>query len=388
MIYLSKIQEIESSLFSNRDYMSLAGLNDGILGFSLFYYCHHLLTKEETSFDKMIYFIEEALNRLNSDYKSHKVKEEIVEIGIYLLFLLEKGLLDEEEIKETLDVFDGIIEDFVYSKIKIEDLDYTIGSLKAGVYFLKRNSKKSIIVLDVILDTIERLAIKSDKGIYWKFKLRNEEIPKAELGLGHGISGIILFLLQSIELGFYKGRAQKLVHEALNFLISQKRESGINLFAINAFENEYFDYNNLSYGDIGIGYTLLRSGEVLNVPFYQEESLKILKNAARYRDEKKQFIRDANIVYGASGLYSFFNYIYKLTNEKVFYEAKDYWFSKILEFGEQDEENKWAGFQTYFNSVYDFAQLGFTQGISGIGIALISESIGDNKEYLQFLNYN
>lgn len=388
MIYLSKIQEIENNLFSNRDRMSLAGLNDGILGYSLFYYRHHLLTNEEASFDKMIYFIEEALNRLNSDYKSHKVKEEIVEIGIYLLFLLEKGLLDGEEIKETLDVFDGIIEDFVYSKIQIEDLDYTIGSLKAGVYFLKRNSKRSVVIIDVILDAIERLAIASDKGVYWEFKLRNNEIPKVELGLGHGISGVILFLLQSIELGYYEKRSRNLVHDALNFLISQKKESGVNLFAINAFENEYFDYNNLSYGDIGIGYTLLRSSEVLNVPFYKEVSLKVLKNAAAYRDDKRQFIKDANVVYGASGLYSFFNYIYKITNDKVFYEAKNYWFSKIIEFGEQDNDNKWAGFQTYFNSVYDFAQLGFTQGISGIGIALISESIGDNKEYLQFLNYN
>ncbi|MFK7048524.1 Lanthionine synthetase C-like protein [Flavobacterium columnare] len=384
----SKIKSIEKSLYLNKENISLVGLNDGIIGYSLFYYYHYLLTNEEESYNKMVLFLENALEKLNEKYESYKVKIEIIEIGKYLLFLIEKGLIEKSHIENHLEVLDEVILDYLYEKINERDLDSAVGLLFAASYFLERNTEKTPKIIEEIVNLIEQTKFEDTYGIYWQFKLRNAKSPKVELGLGHGVAGVITFLLQLIKCGFEKNRAESLAIKALDFLISKKREKGINLFTINAFENETLDYNNLSYGDIGIGYTLFKAGEILLNKKYKELGLEILKNAAKYKDDNQTFIKDANIIYGSSGLFSVFNFLYTKTGIEIFNESKKYWLNKTLEFGEKDKEMKWAGYQTYFNSTYDFAQLGFSQGISGIGTALISNQIENDTDFLTFFNYN
>jgi len=385
---LTTIKEIEQKLSYHKDSITLLGVSDGLLGYSLFYYYHFLLTHDEISFNKIIYYLEKAIGKLDESYQSHKVQIEIIEAGLYLLFLNENNLLDIEEVEDILNVFDQTIETFLIKKIAENDLDYTIGALRAGLYFKQRNNFKSKNLLKSVLDSIEKLSIIRNDNCYWNFPLRNSEKPKIEIGLGHGVCGVIIFLLQLYESGFEKEKCIYFIEKATHFVLNQKRENGISLFKINAFEEDFLDYNNLSYGDIGIGYVLLRVGQTLNKQSIKEEAIKILENASMYRDESELFIRDANIIYGASGLYSIFSLLYELTENEKFLESKKYWLNKTLSFNKKDDKKEWAGFKTYFNGAYEFAQLGFSQGIAGIGIALITKEMGISSDYLKLLNYN
>lgn len=388
MIAISKIEEIEKGLISNRKSIELIGVSDGILGLALFYYYHYLFTNNENSFEKIIVFLEEALNKINENYKSHKVQLEIIEIGLFLIFLNEKDILDNEQTEYFLTQLDDIIEDYLLKKITEKDLDYTVGLLKAGYYFVKRNNPTKKDLLYKCLDVIKDLSITDNDLTYWKFPLRNQDNPKIELGLGHGVAGVILFLLQLYHIDFEKEQCLRILETGIKFILSQKKTEGITWFANNAFDDEVIEYNNLSYGDIGIGYVLYKAGVILKSDIYKQEGLLILENASKFRDENRVYIKDANIIYGAAGLYSVFNFIYQLTQVNIFLETSDYWYNKIFDFGNEDQEKKWAGFNTYFNGDYEFAQLGFSQGIAGIGIAIISKEMVQNNDYLNLLNYN
>ena len=62
---------------------------------------------------------------------------------------------------------------------------------------------------------------------------------------------------------------------------------------------------------------------------------------------------------------------------------------KIVSYGLEKGNNdtQWAGYNTYYNGIYDFAQLGISQGILGIGLTLLCKELNVTNEYLNFLNF-
>lgn len=383
---ISKTDDIKKCIEENEKKIEYIGLSNGFLGLSYYCYYDFLYTNNETSVQKMIYYIEKSIKTINEEYSSPFPQIEMIEMGLYLVYLYEQELLDED-IEGYLLELDEIIETYLLKKLEEGDLDNTVGFLKAGYYFIQRNNTDKNHLLHKILDRIENLCITDEDLCYWKFTLRNSENPTVELGLGHGVTGVISFLLHLFKKDIQKERCVRLLHSSINFVLSQEDKSDINWFPINAFENKKLGYHNLSYGDIGIGYVLYNAGEILGNKNYREKALLILENAAKFKDEERVHIKDANLIYGASGLCSVFNLLFGLTkNEKMLF-AREYWHNKIMEFTDYTNPN-WAGFNTYFNGAYEYAQLGFSQGITGIGITLLADEMDMNNDYLSFLNYN
>ncbi|MDR6763868.1 hypothetical protein J2Y38_004092 [Flavobacterium sp. 2755] len=384
---LIKIDEIQKSIAKSEDLINYIGYSDGILGFSLFYYYEYLYSAKEKSLQTAVYYLEQSMSKLDENYKSPNPQIEIIEIGLYLMFLYKKGILSDD-ILDYLDDLDDVIEANLLKKIDEGDLGYTAGLLKVGYYFVKRENNNRNHLLHKILDRIENLSLFEGDLRYWKFYFRNPKNPYVELGLGHGVAGVVSFLLHLFKAGIETERCELLLNSSIAFLLSQNNKSGVNWFPVNAFENDSYQYHNLSYGDIGIGYTLYKAGQILKNKNYCKEALLILENAAYFRDEDREYIRDANLVYGASGLYIVFNLLYDLTQSDKILCARDYWYNKILEFGNETDSTDSAGYNTYFNGIYDYAQLGFSQGIAGIGMALMAQEIKIDNDYLSFLNYD
>jgi hypothetical protein len=384
---IEKINSIKKCINKNEANIDFIGYSNGKLGFSLFYYYEHLLVKKDESLQRAVSYIEQSMSSLDENYISPNPQMEIIELGLYLMFLYRKGLLCKD-IEMYLRDLDDVIEIQLLKKIEEGDLDFSIGFLRAGYYFIKReNSDKNYLLLKII-DAIESLSILEGDSRYWKFILRDPLNPLVELGLGHGVIGVISFLLHLYKNKIERGRCKILLDSSIAFVLSLVKKSVFNWLRLNAFQKDKYEYQNLSYGDIGIGYTLYKAGQILENKSYCTEALLILENAASFRDVDKKYIRDANLVHGASGLYSVFNLLHDLTNSDEILLARDYWYKTILEFEDNSNNPNWAGFNTYFNSMYEFAQLGFSQGIAGIGIALMTKEINCGNDYLSFLNYD
>ncbi len=383
---IQKTDDIKKCIEENEGVMEYIGLSNGMLGLSFYYYYDFLYTTRETSLQKMISYIEKSIATLTEDYLSPFSQIEIIEMGLYLIYLYEQELLDKD-IESYLLELDEIIQAFLLKKIEEGNLDNTAGILKAGYYFIKRENNNKNHLLYQVLQTIENLSISDGNFKYWNFTFRNPDNPTVELGLGHGIAGVISFLLHLFQKNIQKEHCKKLIDSAIDFLLSQENRLGINWFSTNAFENKKLEYQNLSYGDIGIGYVIYKAGEILDRKHLSERGLAILENAAKFKDEERTHIKDANLIYGASGLCSVFNLLYDLTkNEKMLF-AREYWHNKIMESNDYTNNN-WAGFNTHFNGAYEYAQLGFSQGIAGIGITLMADEMDITNDYLSFLNYN
>ncbi|NIF05875.1 hypothetical protein F3J23_10525 [Chryseobacterium sp. Tr-659] len=382
------ISEIEECIRKKDSVLTSIGLNNGILSASMFYYYHYLMTQETKSLELVTYYIEKSLSTLTEDYKSFHFNDEIRELGLYILFLKNQGILDQD-IDSLLENIDEILEQILIQKMEKGDLDLTSGFPSIAKYFVLRNLEDKKHLIYKTLDKVTELS-KSDKnGNYWMFDLRNTENPYVELGLGHGVTGVISYLLFLYKNNIYTDQSLELIHSGLSFIWSCKENGAenISLFPFNAFEKIYVDYHNLAYGEIGIGYTFYNAGILLNEKDYCDKGLHILLHTTNFKDADKSAIMEAGLVYGSAGLSALYKNIYHLTKHDAFLEAKEYWHDHLLEY-KKEENGKWAGFKAYYNSEYDSINMALGQGIAGIGVTLMSNIIKTDHNYVSFYNYD
>ncbi|CAL2086384.1 lantibiotic biosynthesis protein [Tenacibaculum sp. 190524A05c] len=359
------------------------GVSNGLLGKSLFYYYNYLYTQKEEWLEKSIGLIEDSLEMLTDNYTSISPQKDIIEAGIYLNILFKNNVL-ANEVEFILNDLSSLIDEIFINQLKDENLDSITGVFAPIQYYFvseKISNEKLNQVLDLVIDK----AIENENQAYWLFDLRSPENSYVELGYNHGVAGVISFLIDCYAHNVRKEECKNLISKGLNFLEKHLDRDHTSWFPQTANKNNKLQYHNLSYGDLGIGYTFYRAGNALKNSYWTELGIEILENAAEYKDDNDSHIRDANMIYGASGLYAFFDMMYRLTSKNAFKESKDYWFQKILDKG--NNNTVWAGYDTYYNGIYDFAQLGISQGILGIGLTLLCKELDIKNEYLNFLNF-
>jgi hypothetical protein len=382
------ISEIEECIRKKDAVLTSIGLNNGILSASMFYYYHYLMTKETESLQLVTYYIEKSLSVLTEDYKSFHFNDEIRELGLYIIFLRQQGILDDDT-DSLLENIDEILEEILIQKTEKGDLDLTSGFPSVAKYFVLRNLDDKKYLLQKTLDKVIELAKSHESGSYWVFNLRDTEDPYVELGLGHGVTGVVNYLLFLYKNNIYNEESLQLIHNGLSFIWACKENDAenINLFPFNAFEDIYIDYHNLAYGEIGIGYTFYNAGILLNQKDYCDKGLQILLNTTKFKDADQSAILEPGLIYGSAGLSALYKNMYNLTQHDAFLEAKDYWHQHLLQY-KNNENSSWAGFSAYYSKQYDSIHMALGQGITGIGIHLMTDMIKTNHDYVSFYNYD
>ncbi len=379
---METLEKIQDCLQQNTDLNGI-GISNGVLGKSMFFYFNYLYTNDDKWLELSISLIEESLEKLTDNYTSISPQNDIIEAGIYLNTLYKNGVLSKE-VEFILNEFKDLIDEIFFARLKEENLDSITGIFAPLQYYFSTETVEKE-KLNQVLDLVKAKAIENDNQAYWLFDLRSPENAYVELGYNHGVAGVVSFLIDCYLNNVQKEECEVLITKGLNFLEKHLDRESVCWFPQTTDRNNRLYYHNLSYGDLGIGFTFYKAGEVLKNLYWSSLGLDILENAAQYTDENEKYIRDANMIYGASGLYAFFDMMYRFTNKTSFKESRDYWYSKILEKGNNDTQ--WAGYNTYYNGIYDFAQLGISQGILGIGLTLLCKELNVTNEYLNFLNF-
>ena len=212
------IIEIEKSISDNYDVFTSMGVVNGLAGVSLFYY--YLDNKELT-----ISFIEKAIEGLNDSYQGTNIVEDIIDIGKLLNFYEEKGILTSDDINFYFENYDSIVEELLMDSLKEDNLSPVSGILKYANYFIYRtkySDKDCSCLFSEILDKIEKLSHKDERtgGIYWISNVERDGRKLIELGIKHGVMGIIDHLVSLYKIGFQKERVLGLIVGGLKYISS------------------------------------------------------------------------------------------------------------------------------------------------------------------------
>jgi lantibiotic modifying enzyme len=375
------VHRIARSLASPANSLPAFGYSKGVLGQVLFWSYYAYFADDSTAQERVKTLLVESVQRVTQPYAGHSFTKELAEFGIFLEYANANSLV-ELDTNALLTGPDQLLAATMTDALNRRDFDPYTGALGPGYYFLSRAASQESArqVIDQLVVGLHRIAVADEVGhLYWPSQLFGDN--RVYLGLSHGSAAILLFLCRAIELGIQVDLASGMVQRAVGFLLvhQQNYQQIGSFFPDIVHEKPAQSRLGLCYGDMGVAYSLLRAGQVLNDHLIEEEGLAVFTFSATRRSPAESGIRDAGILYGASGTALLFDKAYELTGQPELDEAARHWYDRIPDFATHD--NATAGYQGVFNQHFPHTNVGFMEGIAGIGATLIKSTQRDTYSF-------
>jgi len=299
-------------------------------------------------------------------------------VGWLLMYLNKIDILDTE-IDDFFGDVDLYLSDHLDKMLSDHNYDLLHGAMGIALYFLKR---KKFDEVNKVIDYLYLNAVSGNGEFKWSRFEKVYEKDIYDLGLAHGIAGILHFLskcaLQNVNydlckemisggIAFYRNNIQD--DDELGSYYSNY------MFCEDYNERKDMHFSRLAwcYGDLGILYTLYKIAKTFN----DGESMGIfeamlLKSACRKEFEQTR-VEDIGLCHGSSGVGVLYQSLFMESGNRVFKEAGDFWLSKSLgqmysSGGDKDQLTQ-PGLNDHPKELL--------KGLAGTGIFLLSQSFCD-----------
>lgn len=254
-----------------------------------------------------------------------------------------------------------------------------------GMYLIERLPHPNATeLIGRVLDRLEETVEESPAGCTWHTHPRwipvwqREGLPEGchNLGVAHGMPGVIGFLAEAQRAGLSDPRIPRLAEGAVRWLLGQRLPAGgSSVFPslIAPGQEPEPTRSAWCYGDPGIAAVLLSAARSFDRQDWAEEALAVARLAARRPLEEVRAM-DAGLCHGAAGLAHIFLRIYQATGDPEIRDAALTWLGRTLDMRKpgtgcggylvwasegEPGTNRWAG------------EPGLLVGTTGIGLALL-----------------
>jgi lantibiotic modifying enzyme len=265
------------------------------------------------------------------------------------------------------------------------DYDLLGGLAGFGVYALERIDRPSARrCLEAVVDRLDETAETLGDKVTWF--TRPELLPPRHLeknpngyynlGVAHGVPGVIGVLADAVRLGIRPEKARPLLEGAVRWVLSHQL-SGRHGARYPAFVTPGVEPSPARlawcYGDPGIAAALLYAARAAGVQEWEHAALDIALHAATAAVEHAG-VQDAGLCHGAFGLAHLYNRIYQSGGGEPFADAARLWYRQGLDL--RRPERGIAGFETWeFGPDMKLGWVtdpGFLTGVVGVGLALLA----------------
>jgi hypothetical protein len=254
--------------------------------------------------------------------------------------------------------------------------DLVSGLVGLGVYFLERDSARSHHGLAAVLDRLGDMAMEDEAGIFWRTEAhhlprsaqKRRETPYVDLGVAHGVPGVIGLLSHCMLRGRQVEPARRLLDRCLPWFRHQGRkgEHSIYGYAVGKPEATRLAW---CYGDLGISRVLYLAGRASENEALVEESVSLARSTLAW-SEGEDGIVDLSLCHGAGGVGHIYSRFFFDTGLSEFRQGALKWFSYCTPrdegrlsgawHRESSGEWEWSGEDT------------FLEGAAGVGLALLA----------------
>lgn len=202
-----------------------------------------------------------------------------------------------------------------------------------------RPSAASEPLMRAILEQLERLARPMPTGIAWHTsptllpKWQRELAPDGyfNLGLAHGIPGVVAILARYIAAGVEVERARTLLEGALAYLrsVAGPRTGSRYPTWLASQRQEAEPRVAWCYGDLGVAVAVMSAAIATGRDDWRDEALDLAHGMAARSFEASQVV-DAGLCHGAAGVAHLFNRLSQATGDAVLARAADTWITRTL----------------------------------------------------------
>jgi lantibiotic modifying enzyme len=216
--------------------------------------------------------------------------------------------------------------------------DLIQGLVGFGVYALERLPRPAAIAcLERVVDRLAETAEHQGDGLTWWTNPAwlpaetREQFPRGyyNLGLAHGVPGVIALLGQVCTAGVAVARARPLLEGAVSWLLANQGPGGF-AHCVVAEEPDKPARLAWCYGDPGVAAALLGAARCVKEPARERQALAIARRATQ-RPPADAGVVDAGLCHGAAGLGHLFNRLYQASGEPWLAQAARSWLARTLE---------------------------------------------------------
>jgi lantibiotic modifying enzyme len=222
--------------------------------------------------------------------------------------------------------------------------DLVTGLAGHVVYALERlQSEADISLLEAVINQLADMAVQSPPGVSWWTPPALMSLAEQQsftdgffnLGLAHGLPGVIAVLALTYAAGVARKRVRPLLQQATGWLLAQRNPIGaascFGNFARTVTGPPLWSRVAWCYGDLGLAAALYLAGAAVGERAWEEEAVEIARLSAK-RAPERSGVCDAPLCHGAAGNAHIFNRFYQATRDPLFADTARYWFNRTLEY--------------------------------------------------------
>jgi lantibiotic modifying enzyme len=393
------ITDIEVDIDANfeligRQTSNKISLYSGFTGVALFYGYLAKHTNDDSYYEKCQKTIDYCIENLNSTIQP-SLYGGFTGLAWTLRHLINMDVFDSDSLS-SLGLIDPIIDKSTELFIKEKHYSLMYGLIGIGIYYLEQIESKAntqnapFLHLQKIVISLNEMAIENGDSIFWidyaSTISKKSTTPIYNLGIPHGITGIMCFLSKVFEIGIEKEKIIHLLKGCVKWLLKQKN----NFYNISYYPplvgvsySPHLTRLAWSYGDLCSALALLKVAKVLEDEILEEEALSTalittqrnLRTSNIYTKVEKDFnYLDIGLCKGTSGgiiLYSNLNEHFK--NDEL-RKVQNFWID--LSIKSKNKIGGLGGYKAYVSVDGEAGEwrndLSFLDGVSGFGLTLIS----------------
>ncbi|MES1244440.1 MAG: lanthionine synthetase C family protein [Acidobacteriota bacterium] len=387
------IEEIERSLLDQLDQLdeeASPSLSGGLAGQAVFFaYLDAARGGSGPASDAALDAIGRSVDALGETVLPPSLYSGFSGIGWAVEHLTRRFFESDEDLCSAID--DGLRELLSISGQRL-NFELISGLSGYGVYLVERLSNPAAgpaaaELLGRILDLLEESAESSEDGLTWWTvpewmpTWQREIMPAGSynLGVAHGIPGVLGFLAAARRGGFEDPRLPGLADGLVRWLLGRRLGRDGGAFPAHFVPGQPAEPTRTAwcYGDPGVAAVLLSAARSFGRPEWEEEALALARASAR-RSEQAARTVDAGLCHGTAGLAHLWNRFYQATGDPELGEAALAWIRRTLD--QQRPGKGVAGFLTFVAGPSGDARSegvwkgepGLLVGSAGIGLALLA----------------
>jgi lantibiotic biosynthesis protein len=353
--------------------------NDTFLGGKLgsaFYYFHAFKVTHQKKYaalaEKLVAEVFDSLNSDSPRLVGAAFSSGGAGLGYTVNYLSGNGLLDFD-VDTELEELDKYLVNTAASQMAEDSIDYLHGALGVVHYLAARKPNPLVAAqLDMLVEKLCNRAVKDEAGTWFRnYIMKADDKESANFSLSHGLSGILLILINVYPHSVHQALIEKTVRDGIRFIVKHKMDIDYAAGQYNFFPfiikqpvEELTAPPRLAwcYGDLNEVLLFYRAGNLLNEQQYLQLGDLIGLSSLMRKEETSTMVTDAHFCHGSSGLAQFYKALYKERGLKQYLEGYEYWIEQTILLLDKDLEK-----ELYAGKEHDYLE-----GLLGVAFTLLS----------------
>ncbi|MBS1601486.1 MAG: lanthionine synthetase C family protein [Bacteroidetes bacterium] len=349
-----------------------ATLMYGKFGLSLLNAYVYRYSNDQKFFSSFNSIIEDSLDMLSLQESDFSFGKGYAGFAWCLQHLVTEQYLDAD-IDELLSDVSDLLLSFADENLESGDYDFMLGGLGPAIYLLERARTGYVDpYLSRVVAHLRRLAISPARGEYYWEQIIHDGPRRVNLGIAHGIPGLMVIISKCYRLGIQREICRDLVGGAWTYLQRNQFVDGRSCFSYSISEGQFQGETALRwcYGDIGISIALLLAGQNMGWQQLSSEGIRIGLRCVQRLDNELSFVEDAHICHGVGGIAHVLNRMYQYTGLEPFRSGALYCLQNTIRRVISIED--YITFKAYKGDFGEVPIDGLMEGSAGIALCLLA----------------